>query len=99
MDRRVAVESIDQRQKGRFGGLRRQRVLHREEADFLRLLAFARNVDFARSIVSDEHDRKSRHDSGFRLEAPRFLGYPRGDLRGDGAPVNGLSGRRRCERH
>ena len=102
MDRRIGVERLHDRQQVRLAGFRRQRLLHRMEAEFGRLLALAGDIDGARRIVADQHHRQAGHGAG-RLSQPRGLALDGlGDFLGNGASVDALgaiSGRQRCVRH
>ena len=57
------------------------------DAGCLRLLGLAADVDLARGIVADEHDRETRHD---RLASQRCCscGDPAAQLFCDGATVD-----------
>ena len=70
-DRLVGVEGCDQREQLGFASVRRQRVLHRMKAAGLRGLALGADIDLARRIGADQHDRQARRHPA-RDQRPRL---------------------------
>ena len=69
VDRRIGVERLHDRQQFGLAGRRRQRLLHRMEAEFGRLLALAGDIDRACRIVADQHHREAGDNPRRRLQA------------------------------
>ena len=102
MDRGIAIERADQREKLVLRGSGGPVKLDRMEAELARPPALAGNIDPARRVLTDKDHREPRHDARLRRQAAGLFRNRGCDLGRDRAAVDqpgALSGRQRCARH